>query len=983
MSEQDRRPRDGSPRIWDELRLAGELHTDEVTRKLYSTDASEFQEMPSAVAMPRTEEDVRHLILFAARHRIGLIPRTAGTSLAGQVVGSGIVVDVGRHMRQIVAIEPQQRQARVQPGVIRNELNQELQSYGLFFAPETSTANRAMIGGMIGNNSCGANSVVYGATREHLISARGFLSDGSEAFFGPLSPEEFQAKCQAADSLETRIYRKLRDILSDPIHRQAVAEGFPHPSVSRRNTGYALDRLLASRVFDPACDQPFNLCKLIAGSEGTLFFGVEFVLDCDPLPPSATVMCVHFASIAEALQANLIALRHGPSACELIDKHILDCARKNIAQSENRFFVQGDPGAILVVEIRRASREASETVMRAIESELRAAGLGYAYPVLRGADVQKVWELRRSGQAVMTNVVGDERPAEVVEDTAVAVADLPSYIAEFDALMRGKFGIHCVYYGHAASGELHTRPMLNLKTPEGHAMFRAVAQDVAALVKKYRGSLSGEHGDGRLRGEFIRFMVGDACYSLMREVKNLFDPLGILNPGKIIDAPPMDTFLRYESGHPTPDYETLFDFSDLLGVLRAAEKCNGAADCRKTLNAGGAMCPSYMATCEEKDTPRARANILRHALTAPDDPSRPFANREVREVMDLCLSCKACKAECPSNVDITKLKAEFLQQFYDAFGVPWRTRLIASFSDMTRWFAPVWWMWNAIFGTPALRRLAHRVVGFHPDRTVPLLARQTLRSWLERRPVCQRKTGRKVFLFCDEFTNSTETELGIATVELLERLGYEVMAIPHPESGRAALSKGLLRRARKLASDNVRRFERDVGPDRPLLGIEPSAILSFRDEYPDLLRAEEQAAARRLAQHCFMVEEFLVRELDAGRLDTGAFRSLGKVVHLHGHCHQKALSSVQPVVRLLERLAGCSVRVIPSGCCGMAGSFGYESEHFKVANAIGELVLFPYVRRVPPGEIVAASGTSCRHQIHDGTQRKAMHPIQILRSALH
>ncbi|NQX01682.1 4Fe-4S dicluster domain-containing protein, partial [bacterium] len=800
--------------------------------------------------------------------------------------------------------------------------------------------------------------------------------------FGPLTRQEFAAKCAAADSLETRIYQKIASLLGDPANRAAIRDGYPQASVTRRNTGYALDLLMDACVFDAASEKPFNMCQLIAGSEGTLFFGLEFEFHCDPLPPPAAVMCAHFRSVDEALHANLIALRHHPSASELIDKHILDCTEKNIEQRKNRFFVEGDPGAILVVEIRRADPAATTLEMESLEADLRAVGFGYAYPVLRGGDVDKVWELRRAGQGVMTNVVGDTRPAEVVEDTAVDVKDLPAYIAEFNAIMRDKYGIDCVYYAHAGSGELHTRPLINLKTEEGHRMFRSIGEDIAALVKKYRGSLSGEHGDGRLRGEFIRFMTGDACYEFMRAVKQAFDPRNLFNPGKIIDTPPMDSFHRYGPGHPTPEYETIFDFGEVMGVLRAAEKCNGSGDCRKTELTGGTMCPSYMATREEKHTTRARANILRHMLTHPPDPRQPFASDEIKEVMDLCLSCKGCKSECPSNVDIAKLKAEFLQHYYDAKGTPLRARMVANFADLAGLAARVPWAWNLVFGTPALRRIANRAVGFHPDRTIPLLAGTTLKAWFDKRP--QPPVGNKtpVYLFCDEFTNFNDVPMGIAAVELLEGLGYPVVIPRHVESGRASLSKGFLRRARGFAQKNLDLLYPLVSAEHPLIGLEPSAILTFRDEYPDLLRGEPQRRARELAKNCLQIDEFLAREFDAGRITAAAFVPQKKIVHLHGHCQQKAVASLTPTVKILERLAGCKVRLIPSGCCGMAGSFGYESEHYEVSQKIGELVLFPRVRNVSGDEWIAAPGTSCRHQIHDGTGRQALHPVEILRQAL-
>jgi|TARA_B110000908_G_scaffold167047_1_gene219271 FAD/FMN-containing dehydrogenase/Fe-S oxidoreductase len=967
-------------------RIAGELHTGSTLRRLYATDASEYQELPAGVVFPQSENDFREIIRFAHRNQLGLIPRAAGTSLAGQCVGSGLVVDISKHFTRILSVDTAARSVRVQPGVVRDELNRALAPQGMFFGPETSTANRAMMGGMVGNNSCGSNSMVYGSTRDHLVSVRGFLSDGSEVTFGPLTEAEFEAKCAGPDTLENRIYRTFQSMLVDSNNRQAITDNFPRRSIPRRNTGYALDLLMDAAVFDPASEQPFNFCKLIAGSEGTLFFATEIELSCDPLPaPHAALVCGHFETVNEALQANLLALPHGPSACELIDRHILKCTESHLSQRHNRSFVVGDPGAILVVEIRRDTRAEAEAAVDALIEDWKVAGHGYATPVLWGKDGQKVWELRKAGQGLMGNVVGDTKPRENVEDTAVDVHDLPAYIAEFDEILRTKYDIDCVYYAHAGSGELHTRPLFNLKTPEGLKLFRDVATDIAHLVKKYRGSLSGEHGDGRLRGEFIPLMVGEHCYQLMRDVKAIFDPTSIFNPGKIIDTPPMDTSLRHSAGQGTPEYDTVFDFSDVQGVVRAAEKCNGSGDCRKGPQAGGTMCPSYMATREEKHTTRARANILRQILTSPADAERPFNSDEIKEVMDLCLSCKACKSECPSSVDMTRLKAEFLQHYNDANGVPLRSRMVAHFADSARLasFAP--WLYNAILQTPVLRRMANRLLGFHPDRSMPRLNKLTLHRWLKKRtplsPLRGERLGR-VHLFCDEFTNFNDLKAGIATVELLELLGYEVQLPDHAESGRASLSKGLVRRGKRFANENVRQLSSIVSAEEPLIGIEPSAILGFRDEYPALVDPSLRDRARQLAPNCLMLDEFISREADAGRIDSSCFTDEARSVHVHGHCHQKALGSVEPMLRMLSLPSNYTVEEIPSGCCGMAGSFGYEREHYEVSMQIGELVLLPHVRKLDAEVIVAAPGTSCRHQIHDGSGRTAVHPAEVCRNAL-
>jgi len=968
-------------------RLEGDLHVDDLARTVYATDASEYQERPLAVALPKSEADVRELVRFAAAHRVGLIPRAAGTSLAGQVVGGGIVVDLGRHLDRIGPLDVAHRRVRVQPGVVRNELNRFLAPHGLFFAPETSTANWAMIGGMVGNNSCGSNSIAYGSTRDHLVSARGFLADGSEATFGPLSPEAFAAKGAAPDSLETRIYRSLAGLLGDPANRQLIRDSYPKPEVTRRNTGYALDALLEASCFDPAVEEPFNLCRLIAGSEGTLFLGVEYELNLMPLPPPAALLILHCGSVNEALQAAVVAMRHRPTGCELIDRKILDCTKANLEQARNRDFVEGDPAAVLVVELRHEYRPTLEALLDRLRADLRAANLGYAAPVLFGDDGNKVWELRRAGQGLVNNLPGDAKPREIVEDTAVAIDDLPAYIAEFDRLLAEKYGIECVHYAHAGAGELHLRPLFDLHTATGLRMFRDVATDVAALVKKYRGSLSGEHGDGRLRGEFIRSMVGDECYRLLVRAKQAFDPQGIFNPGKIIDAPPMDTSLRILPGEPEPEHDTVFRFADTGGVLRAAEKCTGVGQCRKSHHAGGTMCPSYMATRDERDTTRARANVLRQALAGPASAADPWSKPELAAVMDLCLSCKGCKSECPSNVDMARLKAEWQQHWHDAHGVPMRARLVAGMAEWLRRAAAAPWAYNLCVTAPVISRLVKAFLGFADRRSLPTLPRTTLSAWhRHRRPSRPVAVGpaplRRVHLFCDEFTDTLDAGIGIKAVELLEALGYEVVIPRHADSGRSQISMGLLREARELARANVELLEPVVTDDAPLIGIEPSAILGFRDEYPDLVPESLEPAARRLASRAMLVDEFLAREVRGGSITADAFTQSARRIALHGHCHQKALASVEDSATILRLPRNFTVEVIPSGCCGMAGSFGYGRKHFDVSMQIGELVLFPFVRSAAADTLIAAPGTSCRHQIKDGTGRPALHPVEILHAAL-
>lgn len=959
--------------------LEGELYQDDTTRTLYATDASAYRERPQAVAVPKTVADIKKLIEFAHAEKTSLIPRTAGTSLAGQVVGKGIIVDVSKYFTRILELNTEERWIRVQPGVIRDELNLFLKPYGLLFGPETSTANRAMIGGMVGNNSCGSNSIVYRSTREHLLEVTALLSDGTEVTFKTLDPDQFHARCEIPGT-EGQLYRQIRRLLGNYDNQQSIRNEFPKKSVERRNTGYALDLLVETAPFT-AGGPDFNFCSLLAGSEGTLAFITEIKLNLSPLPPKETgLLCVHFNTIDESLRANLLALQYGPTASELIDHYILECTKDNIEQRKNRFFVQGDPGAILVIEFKKDTRDEIRELARQLESDLRAAGLGYHFPLLFGDDTRKIWDLRKAGLGLLSNLPGDDKAVPVIEDTAVDVADLPAYIRDFNVILQ-KYSLHSVHYAHAGSGEIHLRPIINLKTKEGNELFRAIASEIATLVKKYRGSLSGEHGDGRLRGEFIPRMVGERNYRLMQEIKQTWDPQHIFNPGKIVDTPPMNTMLRYEPGQQTPSFPTVFRFHR-QDILQHAEQCNGSGDCRKTQLSGGTMCPSFMATRNEKDTTRARANILREFLTRSTQANR-YDHQEIYDVMDLCLSCKGCKSECPSNVDMAKLKAEFLQHYYDANGVPFRSRMIAAFTTSAQLGSLAPGLYNRFVGS----RWVKKLVGFSPDRSMPLLHKTTLRRWYKRHHPPNAGTlsaapNRRVYLFCDEFTNYNDVEIGIKSILLLERLGYEVIIPDHEESGRTWLSKGLVRRARDIANRNIRHLQPLISADTPLIGIEPSAILTFKDEYPDLADDSLLPGAATLAKNSYLIDDFIAREIDLGRIRPEQFTTEPRTVLLHGHCQQKALSSVAGSVKALSLPANYTVRTIPSGCCGMAGSFGYEAEHYQLSQQIGELVLLPAVRNQPESTIIAAPGTSCRHQIKDGTGKTARHPVEVLYAAL-
>jgi len=961
--------------------IKGKVLIDSISKILYSTDASAYKETPAAVCIPETIEDIKQIIKFSAENLYCIIPRAAGTSLAGQVVGNGIVVDISRTFNKILELNTTEKWVRVEPGVVLDELNKFLAKDNLFFGPETSTSNRCMIAGMVGNNSCGAHSLIYGSTRDHLLELNCILSDGSEVVFGELTKNEFENKCLLT-TLEGEIYRGMREILNDKDNVEEIESQYPNKEIKRRNTGYALDLMLDSEVFGESTNK-FNFCKLLAGSEGTLAFTTSIKLNLVDAPPKTkALMCVHTLTLREVFEANLVALKHSPVSVELMDKKILDLTKENIQQNRNRFFVEGDPAAILIVEWFANDIETINQHAKNLEAELRQNNMGFSYPMVYGADIPRVWELRKAGLGVLTNMPGDAKPVPVIEDTAVRPADLPDYMDDFEALMK-RLGLDCVYYAHIATGELHLRPVLNLKDPHDVELFHTVAEETAKLVKKYRGSLSGEHGDGRLRGEFIPLMLGEKIYQLFIDVKNLWDPQGIFNSRKIVNTPKMNTGLRFIPGQQIKELDTVFDFSASGGFLRSVEKCNGSGDCRKSHIIGGTLCPSFQATKDEKNSTRARANILREIISGSNS-SNPLNSNEIYEVMDLCLLCKACKSECPSGVDVAKLKMEFLQHYYDANGIPLRSRAVGylprvhkAFSAIP-WFANIFLKWNLSSG------IVKRIINFAPKRKFPLMSKQNLNALVRKHNKSANTSNslKTIYLFNDEFTNYLESDIGIKAILLFEKLGYSVKIAKTAESGRTWLSKGLIRTAQKIANKNIDLLKDVISDKSPLIGIEPSAILSFRDEYPDLAFDSNKEAAKSLASNCFLFDEFLAAEIEAGNIRSDMFTDEAQKVKFHGHCQQKSLITTKFTKQILSLPANYSVTEIPSGCCGMAGSFGYEKEHYELSMKIGEMVLFPEIRKADEGTIICAVGTSCRCQIEDGTGVKALHPLEILFEAL-
>lgn len=951
--------------------VEGEVVSDPTTRMLYATDASIYQEMPLGVVRPKHAADCAAIVKFAAARGIPLIPRAAGTSLSGQCVGAGLVVDVSRHMNRVLDIDVEARTATVQPGVILDDLNDLLAPHGLIFGPETSTSNRCNIGGMVGNNSCGTHSIIWGTTRDHTPEVDVVLSDGSEITVKGLTESQLAAK-RKQDDLEGAIYRAACEMIDT--HGPLIEARFPKPEILRRNTGYALDVLAQSSPWKS--DGPeFNLCKVLCGSEGTLALTTRIVLDLVPLPRHKLIICAHFESVVQSMLGTNRALLHAPAAVELIDDRILEPTKDNLLQARNRFWVEGDPVAVLAIELFDDDDDELERRAGALIEDFRAKGLGYAFPIVRPPELGRVWALRKAGLGLLMGVPGDVKAVTVIEDTAVAVPDLPAYVERMEALME-KYDTRCVYYAHASVGELHLRPELNIKTPEGLAAFKGIASDTADLVAEFGGSLSGEHGDGRVRAPFIPRMLGAEVYQLLRDLKHAFDPAGIFNPGKIVDPAPIDVDLRVSPSTPVrEDHDTVLSWDADFGLLRAAEKCNGAGACRKSAGRG-TMCPSYMATHEELHTTRGRANIFRHVLTETD-PRERWDTDELYDALDLCLSCKGCKSECPANVDMARMKAEYLQHRWDSRGVPLRARVFGEFAGLTGMAA-----WTPTLSSWAMNLgLTKRVLGVHPKRTVPAIAPQTFGGWARRRKLPVVSPGRQlampvpfdVLVFADAFTHFNDPQVGIAAVTVLEAMGLRVAVTRGAWSARTQISKGLLRRARKELEKTVALLSPIASAGIPIVGLEPSAILTFRDEAPDLV--QDRRAAEAVANAVVLFEEFFAeRELPALRDEPRRYL-------VHGHCHQKAIAGMAPLMELMGRLPG-DAQAIPSGCCGMAGSFGYEDEHYELSMQVGELVLFPAVREADDATVVVAPGTSCRHQIADGAQRAALHPAEIIAGLL-
>jgi FAD/FMN-containing dehydrogenase/Fe-S oxidoreductase len=955
--------------------VRGDVRFDAASRLLYSTDASMYQVEPVGIVIPRDAEDVQAALELARRHGVALLPRGGGTSLTGQTVNTALVLDFSRHMNQVLEVNREEKWARVQPGVVQDELNHQVRPLGLLFGPDTSTSNRATIGGMLGNNSGGSHSIAYGLTVDHVIEITALLADGTRAVFGEVTPSEFEARCRRP-GLEGAIYREAARIRDE--YREEIRARFP--AQWRRVAGYNLNELIGVSVRPHSlagggngAPRPFSMARLVTGSEGTLVTILEAKMRLVDRPKRTALDVIHFHDIQEALECSQSILETDPYAVELTDKMILDLARGNIEQSKRMGFVQGDPAAILIVEYAGDDEAEVRAKVEALEARRQRDRFGYGTHIaLDPAEQQSIWKLRKAGLGLLFGTHGDAKPLAFVEDTAVEPRNLPKFVARFREIF-ARHQVDGAYYGHCSVGCLHIRPAINIKTARGIEQVKSIADEITDLVVEFNGTISSEHGDGRARSPFLERMYGPTIMQAFRELKRAFDPDHRMNPGNLVASPPLTEHLRYGAGYTTWEPLTLLDFSQQGGYAGAVEMCNGVGECRKKLE--GTMCPSYMATRDEEHSTRGRANALRAVLSGKLPPAE-FTGTRLHEVMDLCLECKGCKAECPANVDMAKLKYEFLHHYYKANGLPLRNRLFGRIGRLNALGARMPGLFNWMSGLAPSRWLLERVAGIDRRRPLPALASETFTDWFRRRPVKAAAPRGEVVLFDDTFVRYNAPGIGQAAVQFLEASGYRVVLVDRKCCGRPMISKGMLEEAAANSRWNVAQLAPYARRGVPIVGLEPSCLLTLRDETVDLVRTDD---ARAVATQAFLFEEFLARE--RGRGLELSFRGEGKRALLHGHCHQKAMVGTVPTVSAL-RWAGFEVTEVDSGCCGMAGSFGFEREHYDISVALGNRRLAPAVKAAPADTVVVAPGVSCRQQIEHLAGRRARHPAEVLWESL-
>jgi FAD/FMN-containing dehydrogenase/Fe-S oxidoreductase len=939
--------------------IEGEIRFDKISQALYSSDASVYQIQPLGVVVPKNRQDIIRIVEICGRFRCPITMRGGGTSQAGQVIGEGLIVDTSKYYNRVLEVNAEERWVRVEPGIVLDELNAQLAPLGMRFAPDISTASRATIGGMMGNNSCGARSVLFGKTIDHVLEQTILLSDGSVVDFRETDREQVPG----GNTLEASCYSTVLRLCAE--HAADIDRRYP--KILRRVGGYNLDEFR-----DPS--KPVNLAKIMVGSEGTLGVVLEAKLRLVPLPKAKAVMVISFADLLEALSATPVILRHGPSAVEVMDKSILDNTRQNAVLDKIRStFIEGDPDATLCVEFYGDRKEDLPPRLSALEQDLRSQNLGYHYRAeTEPAGQARIWSLREAALGLSMAMKEEAKSIPFVEDTAVAPEKLSGFIGRFLTILRSH-NTTAGIYAHASVGCLHVRPVINMKTELGIRTFETIANEVAELVLEFGGALSGEHGDGLVRSPYMRQMFGDELYEAFREIKRTFDPLGIFNPGKIVDAPPLTQNLRFGTNYKARNPETWFDYSEYGGFAGAVEMCSGVGACRKKLS--GTMCPSYMATREESDVTRGRANVLRLAISGRLAESG-LGDEGVYRVLDLCLECRACKSECPVGVDMARFKSEFLADFWARHGTPWRAKALGNVHRLAVWgsrFAPIS---NWIAGSFPARWLNDKLLGLDHRRAVPAWQRQTFEKWLAGHPRQQSgATTTAVTLFNDTFTNHYDPEIGVAAVEILERGGCRVNVVRPGCCGRPLISQGLLEQARMHAAAVVEALFPIASRGESILFCEPSCLSAVKDDACSLLRGDQQKQARVVAGACRLFEEF------AAKLELPLRAGPSKIL-LHGHCHQKSMDLLPATTALLSRIPSCTVVDLDAGCCGMAGSFGYMKGHYDVSATIASRRLLPAVKAMKSGEILVAPGTSCRHQVSEFSGAKAVHPATLIRSLL-
>jgi len=939
--------------------IKGDVLDDPYSLGMYATDASIYQIKPMIVVVPKDESDVRMAVEMARKNKLKILPRGGGTSLAGQTVGEGLVLDFSKYMNKIVEINEQEKWVKVQPGVVRDKLNQELLKYNLHFAPDPATSSRANIGGMVGNNSSGTKSILYGKTVDHVLEVKALLADGTGMLLKEFSPEQYKHLAHQKDR-EGEIYYKFQELILQ--NKDRIKQRFP--KVMRRVGGYNLDEFIDT--------DHWNLAKLVTGSEGTLAITLEVKLNLEPLPKFKSVAVVHFSDLQEAIKAVNPILEYQPSAVEILDQTVLRLSRENLTTRMHCGFIKADPAAILIVEFYGNTED--DVIQRPGEMihELKRLGTGYAYPVFpEGKDYDDVWIIRKKGLGLMLGLQGDKKPLAFIEDACVPVDVLPAYIDEVLTICE-KNDTKVSMYAHASVGVIHVRPILDLRLKGDIDKLKIIANKTFELVMKYGGSWSGEHGDGLVRSPFNKRFFGPEIYNVLKEIKHLFDPDNLMNPGKIVEAPAIEKNLRYGTEYKDQLIQTQFKYRHEGSFVDSVHMCTGVGECRKLL--GGTMCPSFKATLDEEHSTRGRANALRLAMSGQLG-NTGLTGERLHQVLDLCLSCKACKSECPSNVDMAKMKADVSQMYYDEHGTTLRDRLIRDSSTIANHFSgilsnPI----NFIQRQPLFRSLLEKYIGFDKRRILPQYTGEAFYIWYNKRRKEHYKSNKKVVLFADTYLNFYEPQIGIAALQFLNDCGYEVILANAGCCQRPRISHGFVKKAKREGSKTIQNLKRYLDQGLKIVVCEPSCASALNDDLPDII--ENNNLGTLLKNQVMMIDDFIAAEIEAGNLNK-EFKSMGGTILIHGHCHQKALYGIENSKALLER-SGCMVKTIPSGCCGMAGSFGYEKEHYSISNRIGENILFPAARSMDKSTSLVANGFSCRHQIEHFTGIKPKHWIEVI-----